>query len=366
MLKNDRSRLDYTRIDKRSQSFKLPLIGRKRPSATNVGKVSPSNISEQQDYFFKNNCGVNPIFTYPQGSSQVEYTSQFRVSSKYLTHAVRILENCLRDFNSETNYFEVDGGKLLSEKETVESFEKYMDGLGLNNMMSVVFSKEAIAPTAINYNPKTHKCVATVSLPIFYREKRISGVLHHEIGTHLIRSINDRKQVWSNKRKKYGLRPYVETEEGLATINTNIESAFNPTRKPYLWSAALHYYASYKASQLSFSDLYADLAKYIDDPTKRFKETLRVKRGMIDTSKPGGCYKDQVYLSGAIKILQSRWRIDFKELYSGKFAIEDYFREDIRKSIKYSDLIFPEFMKDMELYRRALDNVAKTNGIDLD
>ena len=86
---------------------------------------------------------------------------------------------------------------------------------------------------------------------------------------------------------------------------------------------------------------------------------------MGDTSKPGGCYKDQVYLSGAIKVLQARWRIDFKELYSGKIALEDYFREDVRKAIRIEENIIPAFMKDMEVYRKALDNVAKTNGIEL-
>ncbi len=160
------------------------------------------------------------------------------------------------------------------------------------------------------------------------------------------------------------LKPYVETEEGMATIHTNIESACSVGRKPYLWSAALHYYASFKASQLSFVELYKDLEKYIDSPVKRFRETLKVKRGLCDTSKPGGCYKDQVYLSGAIKILQNRWRIDFKELYSGKIALEDYFRDDIRSCIKINENIIPGFMKDMEIYRKALDNIAKINGIE--
>ena len=127
----------------------------------------------------------------------------------------------------------------------------------------------------------------------------------------------------------------------------------------------MHYYASFKASQLSFVDLYNDLGRYIDNPIKRFKETLRVKRGITDTSKPGGCYKDQVYLSGAIKILQARWKIDFRQLYSGKIALEDYFREDIQNIMKISDNILPIFMKDMDAYRKALDNIAKTNGIDL-
>ena len=97
-----------------------------------------------------------------------------------------------------------------------------MSDLGLSNMLSIVFSNDSIAPTSINYNPRTHKCIATVSLPIMYREYCISGVLHHEIGTHLIKSLNDVKQPWSNKRRKFNLSLYVETEEGIATIHTNL------------------------------------------------------------------------------------------------------------------------------------------------
>ena len=361
----ERSRIEKPRVERRTQSSKLPPLSRKKINPPHIGKVTPTNILEQQELFFKNNCTVNPILAYPSDSCQQEYTNKFRVSSRYLLEAKRILENCLRDYQSESNYFEADGGKLLTKEETVDSFEKYMNELGLPNMINIVFSHEAIAPTTINYYPKNKKCVATVSLPIFYRENRISGVLHHEIGTHLLRSLNDRNQLWNVKRKKYNLKPYVESEEGLATLHTNLESAFSLTRKPYLWSAALHYYASFKASQLSFVDLYNDLGRYIDNPIKRFKETLRVKRGITDTSKPGGCYKDQVYLSGAIKILQARWKIDFRQLYSGKIALEDYFREDIQNIMKISDNILPIFMKDMDAYRKALDNIAKTNGIDL-
>ncbi len=54
------------------------------------------------------------------------------------------------------------------------------------------------------------------------------------------------------------------------------------------------------ASKLGFVDLFNDLEKYIDNPRRRFKLTLRVKRGLTDTSEPGGLYKDQVYLEGAI------------------------------------------------------------------
>lgn len=348
--------------DKRSKSSKLPPIGRKSSGIPHIGKVAPMNILDQQNYFFQNNCAVNPILNYSQASQQ-DYTNKFKVSSKYLLEAVNILENCLRDYSTESNYFEADGGSLLSKEDTVTYFNTYMSNLNLENMLSLKFSDQAIAATTINYNPRNQKCVATIAMPIAYRENRISGVLHHEIGTHLLRSLNDKKQVWNNKRKKWRLIHYMETEEGLATLHTNIESAFTNNRKAYLWGAALHYYASFKASQMSFVDLYKDLEKYIDSPVRRFKEALRVKRGLEDTSQPGGCYKDQVYLSGAIKILKARWKIDFEELYAGKIALEDYFRDDVKAVLKTEDVILPNFMKDMDAYRQALDNIAKVNGI---
>lgn len=71
----------------------------------------------------------------------------------------------------------------------------------------------------------------------------------------------------------------------------------------YLWKPALNYYMCCKASEMSFSELFNDLEKYVDNPRIRYRYVLRVKRGLSDTSKPGGLYKDQVYLEGALKIL---------------------------------------------------------------
>lgn len=59
-----------------------------------------------------------------------------------------------------------------------------------------------------------------------------------------------------------------------------------------MYRSALNYYAAYHASKMSFVDLFNDLVKYIDDKMSRFKFVLRVKRGLMDTSEPGGLYKD--------------------------------------------------------------------------
>ena len=54
---------------------------------------------------------------------------------------------------------------------------------------------------------------------------------------------------------------------------------------------------------MSFVTLFRDLEKYLDCPERRWTMVLRVKRGLTDTSKPGGLYKDKLYLEGAIVLL---------------------------------------------------------------
>ena len=79
--------------------------------------------------------------------------------------------------------------------------------------------------------------------------------------------------------------------------------AWDARKHPYLYRSALNYYSAFMASKLSFVELFDDLERYIDDKMSRFKFVLRVKRGKEDTGEPGGYYKDQVYLEGAVAIL---------------------------------------------------------------
>ena len=77
------------------------------------------------------------------------------------------------------------------------------------------------------------------------------------------------------------------------------------------------------ASKLSFVELFNDLEKYIDSRLSRWRFVLRLKRGMIETSEPGGLYKDQCYLEGAVLFLQNRESIDIIGLFTGKISLED-------------------------------------------
>ena len=154
------------------------------------------------------------------------------------------------------------------------------------------------------------------------------------------------------------------TEEGLACVNQLVQTVKDRQCKPLLFQQAIKYYAAYMASSMSFVDLFKDLEKYVDNPVSRWKVALRVKRGLTDTSKKGGLYKDQVYLEGAVKILSLRSHLDFKRLLCGKISLTDYHRPEIVDILNYEGQILPPFMEDMELYLACLDEIAECNHIE--
>ena len=114
-----------------------------------------------------------------------------------------------------------------------------------------------------------------------------------------------------------------------------------------------------------FVELFEDLEKYVDNPRKRFKICLRVKRGLIDCSQYGGLYKDKVYFEGAVKILRKRKQIDLKVLYAGKMSVDDVQRTELLNKLNWNEVILPHFVKNnMEQYMEALDKIAKANFIE--
>lgn len=131
-----------------------------------------------------------------------------------------------------------------------------------------------------------------------------------------------------------------------------------------LFAAALHYYSCYSASKMSFAQLFEDLAKYQRDPEMRWRECVRVKRGIADTSTPYGMYKDQIYLRGALKVLKYRKQLNFVDLHCGKLTVKDCLRLSEKKLISYTGIKLPYFLNDLGLYAQALDRIAKENFID--
>jgi len=293
--------------------------------------------------------------------------------------AVHILNKTLKHYGSETAYLEHTGGAVLTKDGLMEQVEAYLEANNLQGQVEVVFREGSLAPAAMG-GPNGNTLI--IGMPIRQRESRFWGVLDHEVGTHCLRRANDKVQVWhkANKKKKERSRvdeeeergedgelspvPYagkafrhcLRTEEGLACINTCIRQ-----QDKLLWRPALHYYAVCQGSVMSFSELYEDLSKYIDDPFRRWEQCVRCKRGFEDTSQPGAFAKDQVYLDGAMRILAERKELPFKLLYSGRVSLDDLTRAN-----QYADLSsiqLPGFLWDYDRYKMWLDELAKQNCV---
>ena len=67
-----------------------------------------------------------------------------------------------------------------------------MADLGIQEEVVLNFVKNKVVPTSVTHDPKGGKSKINIGLPIEYRHGRIRGLLHHEIGTHLLRKFNEK------------------------------------------------------------------------------------------------------------------------------------------------------------------------------
>ena len=84
-----------------------------------------------------------------------------------------------------------------------------------------------------------------------------------------------------------------------------------------------------------------------------------------DDHEPGGYYKDQANLRGAIRLLRDRREIDFPLLHCVRVPVEDFARATpaARRAHAAGRVLLPHFVRDADAYRRELDEIAAANGI---
>ena len=110
-----------------------------------------------------------------------------------MTLSLGILNGIIKRFGSIKNYFNRDGGRVLSITETKAYFQKYIGQLNLSSYLGISFNNSTIARTSIKHSNDTGKSELVVGLPISYRINNLKGVFNHEIGTHFLRKMNDKR-----------------------------------------------------------------------------------------------------------------------------------------------------------------------------
>ena len=182
---------------------------------------------------------------------------------------------------------------------------------------------------------------ANLSLP----PSRVSALLAHEVGTHLLTYYNGRMQPFQQLYS--GLAGYEELQEGLAVLSEFLVDGLTKSRMRQLAARVV------AVRQLTEGASFVDTFRTLDDDfgfTQRtaYNITMRVYRG-------GGLTKDAVYLRGLQAILRYVQKGgDLNPLFVGKMAVEHI---PIIKELQYRKVlkpvpVVPRYMQDPDAIER--------------
>jgi uncharacterized protein (TIGR02421 family) len=173
----------------------------------------------------------------------------------------------------------------------------------------------------------------------------VRRLLVHEIGTHVLRSVNGERQPL--KLLSLGVGRYLLTEEGLASLLEREHGVQDlMTQRIY----ALRVLAVASSLRGSFHDAYAAISSYVD-PEQAFELVLRAKRGIGDTSEAGAYTKDIVYAKGFDAVSQhlAEHPEDRDLLFCGKLGLEML---DEARSLRESGILLPPLHHPEKLLQR--------------
>ena len=235
-------------------------------------------------------------------------------SSKLFRNSARVLRGKLDKYNV-VNSKRINRGKMLNYEQIEKVFGVVFENLGLDGW-SIAPSKN-ISKNGIKVGIKRKQIL--VDSEITKSEFKLKKTLIHEVGTHVLRSINGFNTGFPALGNA-NLSSYLDIEEGLATWN---EESMGYLTDTWLKKKAGMVWAIYLGEQLSFRDLYNVLSgtflKY-----SAWDIAYRVKRGLGDTSYPGIYAKDLVYFRGfrrVKKVLASDISM-YEKLYAGKIDLK--------------------------------------------
>ena len=152
-----------------------------------------------------------------------------------------------------------------------------------------------------------------------FSQNRLQALLAHEVGTHVFRFENGKRQDLQLFAR--GTAGYLQTEEGLAIWNQNA-LGLNLGEK-FLMPAYL-IIGIYWGQKMNFNDLFGYLKTHFElDDADAWKITTKVKRGVKNGEK-GAFTKDALYFLGHEQVEDFFKKSGhISELYPGKISIRD-------------------------------------------
>lgn len=312
-----------------------------------LADLIPLNLAAEKEKFFANNK-YNPQFEYVRDFSRDELLQFGLPNESYVNHARRMLDIYGGLTTKVDNYPTI----IATEKEITDAVKSLCSELQIHDL-GVQFSTNLRSPLLQT------KDTLIIRLPISFSTNALRSKINHEVQTHFLRWFNDEKNNSIKQKLGQSRELILLTEEGLANLNGFVGKSNQILQKTYL-----SYYAAHLAQTGSFSHLYNELRSLGIGSTAAWDMALRQKRGLTDTSQPGGWSKNHLYLEGTVKV--ARWILnpqnDPRLLYAGKIAIEDI--QFVKTMPPNPELIYPTFFQDMDNYKQEIANIYELNQLD--
>lgn len=315
-----------------------------------IADLNPINYQAEKAKFLANPT-FNPQFEYIRDFDETELLKHGLPDEQYRPLAQRIIDTALGQ--TSATELQEERGPVISQAEVTKALEDFLSAHGLEKRYKLIWSANFVSRAAVSAD-NTIK----LRLPSNVRQADLEGLLYHEIGTHVLRRVNYEQQPWYHKREQFGFLPHMRTEEGLAVLHSLLPKADALAYRP-----AIYYLTTFIALEGSFLDVWQYLQPfYPNDPEIAFTLAAKKKRGLTDTSRPGGFSKDHLYFEGFIEVTKFLIEQNFplNGLYFGKLAWQDMTRA-IELNPDFEPLLPNFYTNDPEDYQQRVIKIAQTN-----
>ena len=316
-----------------------------------LSHINPQNLAEQKELFFKN-LNYSPRFLYKENKLDISALRRdlkkipaevnhplfklFAAKTKELNDKLNLIEAVnSKEFSAlsvelfgkatRTDYQQAltfikdhqglapDESSIVNAKAAADSVRKFLNENKLKHW-DITMIEDSVADMQVSKNGKI-----LIRQDATFSENRLQALLVHEIGTHVFRNENGRRQPFRIFER--GTAGYLETEEGLAVHNQN---QLNIPLGEKTISPALIIASVYNAKNMRFGDLFHYLVQTLGvSPEMAWSRCVKTKRGLPEDAL-GAFTKDIVYFKGLQKVEKFIANGgDIKDLYVGKIRIED-------------------------------------------
>lgn len=306
-------------------------------------RLTPTNLTEEKQRFFSQaHHRYNPQFEYAQAIDPAVLDTYGVLNSRLVEHAYQMLEKYPVVANDQSQAYSPQELEIATQNIAKET--------GLPNI-SLFFSEEYLSGFLLN-SAGLH-----IKLPILLKNsEELAGKLNHEIQTHYLRRHNG-KQTGYKTTDKLACK---FTEEGLANIHSFIETSDPIMRKNYL-----NYIASHVAQDGSFTAVFETLKSFGMDDELAWTQTVKVKRGLADTSQSGGSTLAKTYLEGSIQVGQWIKSHNPIALFAGRISLHEAENISPEKLEELeTKIIKPTFFNSVPEYQKMVARVLEANGLD--